>query len=143
MTESGLTGMAAMVGEWKTTTTLYPGVAGHTTIEWLAGEAFLLVRYTAPDPSVSRTWVVGADDIHPDQLVILQHDQHGERRVYQGSFDGPLWRVWRDAPGASQRFTGSLNETGNTLRATWERSDSELDPRTWEHELDIVYTRIS
>lgn len=143
MTDSALARMAAMVGEWTTTASSSPGLTGRTAIEWLAGEAFLLVRYSAPDPSASRTWVIGADDTHPGQLVILQHDQSGGRRVYQGSFDGPLWRVWRDAPGASQRFTGCLDETGNTLRATWEHSDSELDPRTWEHELDIVYTRVS
>ncbi|WP_459545344.1 hypothetical protein [Nocardia sp. X0981] len=143
MIESGLAGMAAMVGEWETTTTLFPEVTGRTTIEWLGDEAFLLVRYTAPDPSTSRIWVVGADEAAPGRLVILQHDQNGGHRIYHGSFEGPLWRVWRDAPGASQRFTGSLDETGNTLHATWERSDSELDPRTWEHELDLVHTRIS
>ncbi|MEU1982717.1 hypothetical protein [Nocardia sp. NPDC019395] len=143
MTDSALAAMAVMVGEWKTTTDQFPDVVGRTTIEWLAGEAFLLVRYTVAGPAVSRTWVIGTDDAYPERLKVLQHDSNGDRRIFNGAFTGPLWRVWRDAPGYSQRLTGNLDETGNTLRATWERSDAEFDPRTWEHELDIVYTRIS
>ncbi|MGW0180333.1 hypothetical protein [Nocardia sp. NPDC003345] len=143
MTESALEALSRMVGDWTTTSDLYPGMTGHTTIGWVPDARFLSVRYTAPEPGLGRTWIVGADDLYQDRLMILQYDQRGEHRVYQGSFDGPLWRVWRDAPGDSQRFTGSLDESGNTLRATWERSESELDPRSWEHELDIVYTRVT
>ncbi|MFI1461746.1 hypothetical protein [Nocardia carnea] len=142
MTDSPLAAMAAMIGEWKTTTDKYPDVAGLTTIEWLAGEAFLLVRYTVPDPAIERTWVMGTDDAYPERLKVLQYDSNGERRIFNGAVTGPLWRVWRDAPGDSQRLTGNLDETQTTLRATWERSESELDPRTWEHELDIVFSRI-
>lgn len=143
MTESALAAMARMVGEWQTTTSQHPGLTGHLSIDWIPDARLLLTRYTVPDPGIDRVWVIGADDLYRDRLVILQFDQNHEHRVYQGSFAGPLWRVWRDAPGHSQRFTGNLDETGNTLRATWERSDSELDPRTWEHELDAVFTRIS
>jgi hypothetical protein len=143
MTDSALAALARMVGEWTTTTSLRPDLTGHTTIEWLADARFLKFRYAVPDPPVSRIWIVGADDLYPNQLMILEYDQSGEHRIYRGSFEGPLWRVWRDAPSDSHRFTGSLDETGNTFRATWERSDSELDPRAWDHELDIVYTRIS
>jgi hypothetical protein len=143
MNESALSAMARMVGEWKTTTSLYPDITGHTSIGWMPDAQFLTVRYTVPDPGVSWTWLVGADDLYQERLVILHYDQFGEHRVYEGSFDGPLWRVWRDAPGHSQRFTGNLDETSTTFRATWERSDSELDPRSWEHWLDFIYTRIS
>ncbi|MGW0004431.1 hypothetical protein [Nocardia grenadensis] len=142
MTESALSAMGRMVGEWNTTTSLYPDVTGHTVIQWMPDARFLVVRYTVPEPGISLVQVVGADDLYQDRLVILQYDQTGEHRIYQGSFDGPLWRVWRDAPGASQRFTGNLDEAGNTMRATWERSDSELDPRSWDHDFDIVFTRI-
>ncbi|WP_280399130.1 hypothetical protein [Nocardia carnea] len=143
MTDSPLAAMAAMIGEWKTTTDKYPDAVGRTTIEWLAGEAFLLVRYMVPEAGIERTWVMGVDDAYPERLKVLQYDSNGERRIFNGAVTGPLWRVWRDAPGDSQRLTGALDEAGNTLRATWERSESELDPRTWEHEMDFVYTRIS
>ncbi|WP_063036427.1 hypothetical protein [Nocardia grenadensis] len=142
MTESALSAMGRMVGEWNTTTSLYPDITGHTVIEWMPDARFLVVHYTVPEAGISLVQVVGADDLYQDRLVILQYDQTGEHRIYQGSFDGPLWRVWRDAPGASQRFTGNLDEAGNTMRATWERSDSELDPRSWDHDFDIVFTRI-
>ncbi|WP_043739974.1 hypothetical protein, partial [Nocardia carnea] len=77
MTDSPLAAMAAMIGEWKTTTDKYPDVAGLTTIEWLAGEAFLLVRYTVPDPAIERTWVMGTDDAYPERLKVLQYDSNG------------------------------------------------------------------
>ncbi|MBF6351706.1 hypothetical protein IU448_22205 [Nocardia flavorosea] len=143
MTDSALVAMAAMVGEWKTTSEQIPDMVGRTTIEWLDGDAFLLVRLTVPEPAIDRIWVVGTDDAYPERLKVLQHDGAGARRIYNGALTGPLWRIWRDAPGDSQRLTGNLDETGNIFRATWERSDAELDPRTWEHQMDIVYTRIA
>lgn len=142
MTDSAHVAMATMIGVWETKAEQFPGAAGRTTIEWLAGEAFVLVRLTTPEPAIERTWVVGTDDAYPERLKILHYDSKGRRRIYNGALTGPLWRFWRDAPGDSQRLTGNLDETGNIFRATWERSDSELDPRTWEHQLDIVYTRV-
>lgn len=142
MTDSALDAMAVMVGEWQAATEKDPDDAGRMTIEWLTGESLLLVRFTIPDPAADRIWVMGTDDAYPERLKVLQYESNGERRIFNGAVTGPLWRIWRDALGDSQRLTGALDETGNTLRATWERSESELDPRNWEHELDIVYTRI-
>lgn len=143
MTDSALVAMATMVGEWQASTDRHPGDAGRMSIQWLAAEGLLLVRFTIPEPAADRTWVMGIDDAYPERLKVLQYESNGEHRIFNGAVTGPLWRIWRDAAGDSQRLTGALDESGNTLRATWERSEAELDPRTWEHELDIVYTRIS
>jgi hypothetical protein len=58
--------------------------------------------------------------------------------VYQMAFDDGAWRMWRDAPGFSQRFSGVFSDDGNSIRGTWEKS---ADGSTWEHDLELVYTR--
>ncbi|MEU4313422.1 hypothetical protein [Nocardia sp. NPDC024068] len=141
--DTALAGLAMMIGEWDVTSPQFPGETGHTSIEWLNDHSFLMVVTTLPGAHADRAWVVGADEGAEHSLAILQHGRDGSRRIYHGFFDGPLWRVWRDAPGGSQRFTGTLDETGNVFRATWERSDAQSDPRDWEHEFDLTYTRIS
>lgn len=42
------------------------------------------------------------------------------------------------APGVSQRFTGTFNETADTISGKWELS---TDGSTWEHDFDLTYTR--
>ncbi|MGW0180335.1 hypothetical protein [Nocardia sp. NPDC003345] len=143
MTEAPLGELMRMVGDWEVTSPQIPGRTGHSSIRWLNGESFLVLTTTLPAADADRTWVIGADDGDAHSLAILQHGRDGSRRVYYGFFDGPLWRVWRNATGASQRLTATIDESGDVFRATWERSDSASDPRDWEHEFDLTYTRIS
>ena len=43
-------------------------------------------------------------------------------RVYEMSFADSIWKLLRIAPGFSQRFTGTFDETGDTIAGTWESS---------------------
>lgn len=96
------------------------------------------MRDFVPDPGPSGTWVIGADDTQRD-LTILHHDERGVSRVYRSAFAEGHWRVWRDAPGFSQRFTATVAEDGSTVHGAWEKS---LDGAVWEHDFDLVYTRL-
>ena len=60
-------------------------------------------------------------------------------RVYEMSFSDGLWRLWRDSPGFSQRFTGTFSDDAITIAGRWERSS---DGSMWEHDFDLTYTRV-
>ena len=66
------------------------------------------------------------------------YDSRGVSRVYHMTFAGRVWRMWREAPGFWQRFTGTLADDGATITAAWEKSP---DGVAWEHDFDMIYTR--
>lgn len=140
-----------LVGTWATTAThpALPGVVvnGTVTIEWLEGERFLIhrVRFDHPDfpDSISiigftehdRADAGAAADESP--LHMHYFDSRGVFRIYDVSIDGAVWRIWRDAPGFSQRFTGIRSDDGGTIDGLWEfRRDVD-----WESDLKITYQR--
>ena len=49
------------------------------------------------------------------------------------------WRFWNDAPGFSQRFTGTLSDDDNAIKGEGELS---RDGATWQQDLAIIYRRI-
>jgi len=57
--------------------------------------------------------------------------------VYEMSFNDGVWKVWREAPGFSQRFTGVLS--GDVITGPWEFSE---DGSTWRHDFDLTYTKV-
>ena len=48
------------------------------------------------------------------------------------------WRIWRDAPGFNQRFTGTFDDAGTTITGAWEMSE---DGTTWSKDFDLVYRK--
>jgi hypothetical protein len=75
-----------------------------------------------------------------ERATLLQHYSYSRdvARVYEMSFVDGVWKLWRFAPGFSQRFTGTFEGTGDTITGMWESSE---DGSTWEHDFDLVYTR--
>jgi hypothetical protein len=130
--------LGVLIGEWETEVPQFPGERGRAVFEWLEGGAYLLQRSQAPDPAPDSTWITGADDAD-DTWTVLYHDERGVSRVYRSTLAEGVWRVWRDAPGFSQRFTGALSADGGTIRGAWEMS---TDDSTWEHDFDLIYTRV-
>jgi hypothetical protein len=63
----------------------------------------------------------------------------GVARVYGMSLENRVWKVWRDAPGFSQRYTGVISDDGSTIKGSWERS---ADARTGEHDFGLTYTKL-
>jgi hypothetical protein len=74
------------------------------------------------------------------QLSMHYFDSRGVYRVYQVSLSEGVWRFWRDAPGFSQRFTGTFSEDGDSMKG---QSELSRDGEAWEDDLAISYRRIA
>jgi hypothetical protein len=155
--DSALQGLDRLVGTWTTEAThpAVPGVVVHgtVTIEWLEGERFLVHRARTNHPdfpdAISIIGFTGRDrddnapSIDPAtadraQLRMYYFDSRGVFRVYAVSIDDDSWRLWRDAPGFSQRFTGRFADGGDTIIGRWQLCRNE--PR-WDDDLEITYRR--
>jgi hypothetical protein len=135
-----LESLNALVGAWtiEMTHPAFPGtvVAGRASFEWLEGERFLIQRSQADHPDFPDSIsIVGAMD---DGLSMHYFDSRGVHRVYRLSMSEGVLRIWRDAPGFSQRFTGTLADGGDTIAGLWQLS---RDDSTWDDDLEITYRR--
>jgi hypothetical protein len=137
-----------LIGEWSVEA-LFPGVPptdlrGRTVFEWMTGGKFLLQRWEVPiDEAPDGLAVIGPDQ---DNGAYLQHyfDSRGVARVYAMSFDSGVWKLSRTSADFSpldfaQRLTGTLSDDGRTIQGRWELAH---DGSTWEHDFDLVYTRV-
>jgi hypothetical protein len=129
-----------LVGEWtfEATHPAFPAlvVAGRATVAWLEGERFLLQRTQADHPEFPDALsVLGETD---EGLVSHYFDSRGVHRIYRLGFDDGVWRLWRDEPGFSQRFTGTFDDGGDRIVGVWELSRDGSD---WERDLEITFFR--
>lgn len=130
----------ALAGEWtfEATHPAFPGlvVPGRATVAWLEGERFLLQRTQTDHPDFPDALVVlGETD---EGLVSHYFDSRGVHRIYQLGFDEGVWRLWRDDPVFSQRFTGTFEDNGDRIVGLWEASE---DGSHWERDLAITFVR--
>jgi hypothetical protein len=112
-------------------------VHGPASFNWIENGAFL-VMYQGEKEVPQATWLIGRDE-STDLFKVLYFDGRKVSRIYEMSFKNGEWKMWRDAPGFSQRFKGVLGKNHNTITAEWEKSD---DGRKWEHDFYAKYTRI-
>lgn len=138
-----LQALAALVGEWKTIGThpLVPGTTfhGHTSFDWLAGGAFLIMQSRIEEPQIpSGIAVFGTDDT-TSECVMLYFDERDVSRKFQVSVQDNVWKWWRDAPGFSQRMVGTVAADGRTIVS---RGEFSRDGTHWEPDLELTYTRV-
>lgn len=132
--------LGALVGEWATEAThpMVPGtvVTGRSSCEWLEGGQFLVVR------------AQNDHELFPDSVSIIGNteglhmhyfDSRGVHRIYDVGIDAIAWRTWRDHPGFSQRFTGTFEDGGHTIRGLSQLCE---DGSTWNDDLAITYRRV-
>ena len=138
-----LVALEVLVGVWRMEASLAAQAAeppsAETRFEWLEGRRFLVQRWRVEHPDApDGIAIIGLDG---EKATYLQHyfDSRGVARIYEMSLAGGVWRLWRTAPGFSQRFSGRFDETADTIRGRWERS---RDGSSWEHDFDLTYTRI-
>jgi hypothetical protein len=132
--------LAAFVGEWQREAWVGGQSIGRgrTVFDWLEGGAFLGEHSDAENPEFpASTAIIGGDDSTETYCMFL-YDSRVVSRIYQMSLSGGVWKLWRDAPGFWQRFTGTFSDDGQTLRGRWEKSG---DGSTWEHDFDLTYTK--
>jgi hypothetical protein len=132
-----------LVGEWSMGVPFNPDQqiveGGRVTFKWLTEGSFLIQRWEiefeyAPDGIA----VIGPDE-SGEKLCQHYFDTRGIARVYEMSLSDGVWKLWRDWPGFSQRFTGTFTNDGRTIEGAWETS---TDGSTWEHDFDLVYTKV-
>jgi hypothetical protein len=129
----------ALVGGWEIEAThpMFPStvVRGHAEFEWLEGERFLLQR-SRTDPEFPDSLIVfGAGE---EGLWMNYFDSRGVHRIYRVSLSDGVWRMWRYAPGFSQKFTGRVSADGNTIEGLWKLS---RDDSAWDEDLAMSFRR--
>lgn len=156
-TEQALGPLARFVGSWATEAThpSLPGVVvrGTADIEWLEGERFLIQRARNEHPdfpdSISIIGFTGQDRVDDEtgaasaataESALSMHyfDSRGVFRIYHASADDKALRLWRDAPGFSQRFTGTFSDGDDTIVGTWQLRTDDVH---WEDDLQITFRR--
>jgi hypothetical protein len=112
---------------------------GHASFDWIEGKAFLVQHAEVSNSDFPRsTSGIGPDD-SAETYSMLYFDSRGVSRIYQMALSKNEWKLWRDFPGFSQRFTGNFDEDRNVIRARWERSS---DGSNWELDFEETYTRV-
>ena len=112
---------------------------GRTTFEWLVGTFFLVQRFAWDNPAApSGIAIIGPA---PQTEAFVQHyyDSRGVARVYQMSLNEGGWKLWREAPGFWQRFSGVFSTDGATVRGVWEGSH---DGGQWKHDFALTYIKV-
>jgi hypothetical protein len=135
-----LAALDPLVGEWTSRAThpMFPStvISGQMTYEWLEGERFLVQRSSADHPDFPDSIsVIGFAD---DELTAHYFDSRGVFRIYRVAMEGDTLRMWRDAPGFSQRPEARLSNDGTTLAGAWQLS---RDDETWDDDLAITFVR--
>jgi hypothetical protein len=135
--------LSVLVGAWRTEISIFLDsptvILGRTTIEWLKEGPFLVVRGSVEHPDFpTGLSIIGSDDSN-ETYSMLYFDSRGVSRVYEVSLSSEVWKLWRDAPGFSQRFIGRFSDGGNTITGSWEKSS---DGSNWEHDFDLTYTKV-
>ena len=110
---------------------------GAARFEWVEDGHFLVLHQGPEDGSSAARWLIGRDETSGEYSV-LYADARGVSRVYRMTLEERVWRIWRDAPGFSQRFEGRLSADGRTVEGHWEKS---ADGTTWERDFEQTYVK--
>ena len=104
----------------------------------MPGELFVIQRWEAPDPAPSGFEVIG---FHRGRGSLLQNyfDSRGIARLYQMSFESGATSPDLSPLDFHQRFCGRLGDDGRTISGRWKSSE---DGTRWEHDFDLIYTRL-
>ena len=135
--------LSVLVGTWNTIGThpLVPGTTfhGRTSFAWIEGGAFLIMHSQIDEPEIpSGIAIFGSDDA-TGECSMLYFDERGVSRRYEVTLRDNVWKWWRNAPGFSQRFAGSIATDGRTIVG---RGELSRDGARWEPDLELTYTRV-
>ena len=133
----------ALVGEWAvegTGPTDPPlRVRGRAAFEWLTEGSFLVERWDVAHPDFPDGIALIGSDASAEAFRQHYFDSRGVSRVYEMSLGDNVWRLWRDSPDFSQRFTGTFSDDGKTITGRWEKSS---DGSNWELDFDLTYVKV-
>ena len=130
-----------LVGTWVTEARhpALPGavVSGQATFEWLEDQRFLIQRSHYDHPEIPDAIAISGTIAAKPSMHYF--DRRGVHRGFAVEITAGTWRFSNNAPGFSQRFTGTLSDDGNAINGQAELS---RDGATWEDDLAITYRRI-
>lgn len=135
--------LEALVGEWTMQAKPpqgppWPG-GGRVIFEWLEGAPLLVERWHVDMPEApDGVAVIGCDGM-TGTYYQLYTDERDVQRVYEMSLDGGVWKLWRDGPPFSQRFTGTFSRDGTTITGRWEIAE---DGEAWTTDFDLTYSKV-
>ena len=133
-----------LVGRWKSVidhSAFDDSPTGEMTLEWLRGEKVLLQRSTASDPAFPEGVTVIMAEDGEESYVAHYFDSRSVGRVYRMTFEGRVWKWWREASGPDdfdQRYEGKLSDDGKTIEGGFHRTEDG----EWIHDFDVTYTRL-
>lgn len=133
--------LEVLVGEWKMEAVKDEfRLEGQATLEWLEDGAFLLFHsdFNPAELPPAGTMIIGSDE-SSETYYVLYYDSRTVSRVLQMSYQDGIWKLWRDAPGFSQRFTGRLSANGKSINGYWEKSSDGVN---WELDFNLIYTKL-
>jgi hypothetical protein len=143
-----LDALEPFVGEWRILAAFEDvpaaDVGARVSFEWLPGRRFLIQRWEVPIPEApDGIAIVGADRESKGDYLQHYFDSRGVARVYKMSFEGGVWKLWRDEPDFSpldfsQRYSGTFSDDGDSIAGTWEICH---DGETWERDFELTYMR--
>jgi hypothetical protein len=137
-----LKNLEVLIGEWNTAGThpAFPGATlrGHVSFEWFEGGAFLTMYSIVEEPGPPSSITVFGRDDATETYSMQYFDIRGVSRIYAMSLEGRICKLWRNAPGFAQRFTGTFSEDGNAIVGRWDKSGDGVN---WEKDLELTYTR--
>jgi hypothetical protein len=140
--EKALKELDVLVGDWTMEATPpggppWPG-EGRTTFEWLEGNQLLLERSEVDLPEAPNGICVIGCDAANGTYYQLYSDDRGVCRVYEMSIGNGEWKLWRDGPPFSQRFTAKISEGGNTIDGRWEFNEGD----GWKTDFDLTFRKV-
>ena len=97
------------------------------------------LRSQIDEPEIPSGIAIFGTDDKTAECSMLYFDERGVSRTYEVSLRDNVWRWWRNAPGFSQRFTGTFAPDGRSIDGKGELS---RDGATWEKDLELTYTRV-
>lgn len=139
-----------LVGEWSVVPRFEHlptvGVDARVVFEWMAGEQFLVERWSVPVPEApDGIAIIGLDPSAEDRYLQHYFDSRGVARVYKMTLTNKVWTLWRDDADFSpldfrQRYSGTFSDDGQVITGAWEICH---DGTTWEHDFDLTYRKLS
>ena len=135
--------LSVLVGEWHTLGThrLFPNTTlhGHTSFAWLQGGAFLMMHSEFEEAGIPSAIAIFGGDDASEEYAMLYFDERGVSRKYAATLRDNVLKYWRNAPGFSQRFTGTIGDNGDTIIGLWELQEADS---LWKRDLELNYTRV-
>ena len=119
---------------------MMPGIKlhGRTIFEWHEGGAFLRMRSETEEEGIpSAIALIGSDD-DVEVFTMLYFDERTVARRFEVTMSDGTLRLWRTAPGFSQRYVLTVAPDGDTLHGV---SSLSKDDATWDQDLEMSYTR--